>query len=253
MVFKIQNFPEAITRTLRSKGFSKTSEEIVATIEAGRSSIITSDVGESFEQKTAYSPLEQQQICADLIEQNIILRYALWESSVLLVGGHDVVPPEFSIDSDIERLIQIVDDNGEVRQLGSFSYREVIDRLRDTVNRLRGMESPPTPTTPSRTPGGGSGGLSPPAKRRTRVDHSASSLLSATKANNVTSDSDARKIATSTSEWYEERAPEWARYTLLEADMPLYQLTRPVRQTKPPFAVVVPSTITGVKGMDDDA
>lgn len=157
MAFKVEKFSSEIARSLLRMGFRKTSVKILEKIETGKPALPRTDDGLPDKQMESFSPWEQQQICADMIEQNIILRYALWEASALLISGQINVPGDPSHRERIDELIQILDNDGSRRLLGSFEYRAPIEGLVETVKRLRGLEPPPPPPPSRGTSGGGSG------------------------------------------------------------------------------------------------
>ncbi|WEO64057.1 hypothetical protein [Rhizobium rhizogenes] len=154
MIFPIDPFAEAIARTLQAKGFVRTATIILLTIADG----YLDGAGEGSETRRAYTSFEQQQVCADLIEQNIIFPYAAWEACALQLGEEELIPDTWIGERNLEKRLLVTTAAGGARQLGSFSYRKSIENLRDTVNRLRGMDPPaPGGGSPPSPPRGGGG------------------------------------------------------------------------------------------------
>lgn len=154
MTFPIDPFAAAIARTLQAKGFVHTSTIILLTIADG----YVDGAEEGSETRRAYTSFEQQQVCADLIEQNIIFPYAAWEACALQLGEEELIPDTWIGERNLERRLLVTTAAGGARQLGSFSYRKSIENLRDTVNRLRGMDPPaPGGGSPPSPPRGGGG------------------------------------------------------------------------------------------------
>ncbi|MBY5626363.1 hypothetical protein [Rhizobium leguminosarum] len=149
MAFPVDPFAIAISRTLQLKGFMRTGTTILQVIGDGYPRQAAEGTDET---RRTFTLFEQQQICADIIEQNIILPYAAWEACALQLGEEELMPESWIDERQLEDHLQITTAAGGSRQLGSFAYRKPIEGLRDTISRLRGMD-PPTPT----------GGRSPPS------------------------------------------------------------------------------------------
>lgn len=158
MTFPVDPFAAAIAQELHSRGFVRTAASILLAIADGSTDNL--EIGQT---RRAYTSFEQQQVCADLIEQNIILPYAAWEACVLQLGDEELIPETKADERVLEnRLLVTTAAADGARRLGSFSYRKPIENLLDTVNRLRGME-PPSPggSSPPPLPRGGGGGTIP--------------------------------------------------------------------------------------------
>jgi len=165
MAFAVHRFIASLAKTLEKAGFIRTAADILNEIRRGR--YVPPEDAEDASDRTrrAYSLLEQQKICADIIEQNIILRYAMWEASALELGRGELFPPFFDDGLSLERRLLVVEDE-VVRPLGSFGYRDPMEKLQDIANRLRGMD--PTPPSGNPSPIAGGGSSEQPLQKKTR-------------------------------------------------------------------------------------
>ncbi|MEH2683226.1 hypothetical protein GFM11_27520 [Rhizobium leguminosarum bv. viciae] len=155
MPFAVDPFAAAIARSLHSKGFVRTSATILEKIGIG---YLNEEAEGGSPASRPYSPFEQRQVCADVIEQNVILPYAAWEACTLQLRGEELLPETWREERELEELLLVTAAAGGSRQLGSFSYRKPIEKLRATIDRLRGMEPPaPEGGPPPSSPRGGGG------------------------------------------------------------------------------------------------
>lgn len=139
MAFKIDDFIDKLASTLAVQGFINTAREIRETIAAGYIFPRTLPNEPPYEM----SSKQQYVLCADLIEQNIVIPYAAWEAATLQLAQ---VEPDADGNVEFQKeweQLFLVTDGWQTSPLGSFDYRNSIAKIAELAKKLRGMEPPP--------------------------------------------------------------------------------------------------------------
>ncbi|WP_132589808.1 hypothetical protein [Rhizobium sp. BK068] len=119
-------FVRSILRVLADAGFWNTASEIARELVGANPA-------------APLSVRQQEQICAKVIQQNILRPFEAWEKIMLLRQGKELKTSK-------EKFLQAVDADGFRRVLGSSFYKHHIEKISKIVDSLKsGPEPTPDP------------------------------------------------------------------------------------------------------------